>query len=58
MNKQTKKSNRPKLMLNLGESNDKLNLNEKDENKKENKLPNNYKNNEYSNLIGSQSIEL
>ena len=59
MSKQTKKSNRPNLMLNLGESNDKINTNNaKDDNKKENIYQMNYKNNDYSNLVGSQSIEL
>lgn len=58
MSKQTKKSNRPNLMLNLGESNEKINTNIKDDNKKDNIYNHNYKNNDYSNLLGSQSIEL
>ncbi len=52
MSKQTKKSNRPNLVLNLGESSEKININGKEETKKDNKYENKY------NLVGSQSIEL
>ena len=58
MSKQTKKSNRPNLVINLGESNEKININGKEETKIDNKYENMYKNNDNSILVGSQSIEL